>query len=732
MRFWLPTVHCMALVLAGSIAFSVGAAGPGIVETALEHAAKLRAEGRFDEALDALRAESRKIKAADGDESPRLLPINDLAAEILIDNGDLETAASLLGKTISAREKIIATGNRAEDSAHGSSLLALARLETTAKRLPAAIAAGKRALLLLDGASERDPAALARAAATLQTATDVLADLVGPGSDAALTARDEVAALFTSLGMIPEAIEQRRAILAGLMQNRAVDPKAVLQATDRLGRLMMTNGRAAEAIPVVETTLPALGAADAHEALAARRLLGELQLAAGTLSLAEASFAHVLEVTQRNAKHSPIDVAGDRLRSLLVAARRGAVGRLPDWFDATVKTLSRPAASELTPALSALALAARVKEETGDPLVAVEWLGRALTLASAARSPDACHVADLAGRLAAAQLASGDAASARKTAERALPAAERDVGRGSAEAEALRLLLADALARAGNQAEALALAAKALDRGLPRPDDPWEKTATAICDRIAATEGKPDLRDAYLAMRARQFGPNHAHVVAACGFFGAARLAAGDWPAASDFFQRAVELDPSGASPETAANLTLLARAQQAAGDHTQAVETAVRGLAAWERVAGAHHPGTLAAADVLVAAKVQAGDIEGVPELLERLCASDAADDPARRAAQLVRLADITAAEDKVRAKELLRKALQLPCWQEGFASSPRASLRLAFTAALATHAFRAIGDETAATQMLQRARGLVMQSEDSAKLLARIERLATHGDGP
>jgi hypothetical protein len=741
-RLSLLTIRCAAAILAG-----FGAGWPGesiavIVETALEQATVLRAEGRFDQALDALRAESRKVKAAEGEDSPNLFPINDLAAEILIDKGDLATAATLLEKTISAHEQILAAKGDDTAPALGRSLSTLARLETTAKRLPAALAAGRRALLILDGSSVRDEEAVAKARATLQAATNLLDDLVGPGSDAAITARDDVASLLSSLGAVPEAIEQRRKILAALMQNPAVDARAVLQATDRLGRLMMMNGRAAEAIPVVEMTLPAIKPPDSGDALAVRRLLADLQLAAGKLSLAEASCAGVLDATQAEAKPSAVVLATDRLRSLLVAVRRRAVDRLPDWFDTTAKSVARPSAAEAPLAISALVLAATVKEELGDPAGAAELLGRALALASSAKPPDASLVAVLSGRLAASQIAAGDVASASKIVETALPAAERDVGPGSAQAGFLRLLLADAMVHKGETTEAVALATKALDRGLPRPDDPWETRATAICDRLAAAEHeegekegeeqKAGLRDRYIQRRAEQFGAKHAHVASACGLFGAARLAAGDGPAAIDFFQRAAEIDSDGASPETAANLVLLARAQQAAGEPTRGVETAVRGLAAWERLAGAEHPGSLAAAEVLVAAKLQAGDLDGVVKLLERLCASDAVDDPVRKAGHVARLAEITAADDKARAQDLLQRALQLPCWQEGFARSPGVSLRLAFTAALMAHAFNVVGDADAATRMLQRARGLVMHAEDSAKLLDRIERVATHGDRP
>jgi tetratricopeptide (TPR) repeat protein len=747
---------CAALVLTGLAVGCPGACGAEAETPPLEEAAALWAEGRFDEALDTLRTESRSIKEAEGEDAPGLLPINDLAAEILIDRGDLTTAAALLEKTILAREQLVAAGGAEQAVALGASWLSRARLETTAKRLPAALAAAKRALLILDGASPRDAAAVARAQTALQTATDELDEMVGAGSDTSVEARNEVAVVLTSLGMIPEAIAQRQKTLAGLMEQREVDATAVLQATEQLSRLMMVNGRAEEAIPVVEMTLPRLGAVTTPQAIAAQRLLGELYLATGKLALAEATFADVLEAVQKDAKPSPFVLASDRLRSLLVAVRQRTVNRLPDWFDAAQRLLSRPGPGDMAVAMPGLVLAAAVKQEMGDLAGAVELLGRGLTLANAMKPPDGGLIAEFSGRLAAAQIAAGNAAMARKTAKPALPAAERSVGPGSAEVGFLRIALADALARSetksetqggaqagtqagtqtgtqtGTQSEAVALVTTACRRGLPRPDDSWEAMATEMCDRLASDDNACELREKYLAARARQFGANHPHVVSACGLFGAARLAAGDWTAAADFFERALDLDSNDESPETAANLVLLARAYQAAGEPTRALETARRGLVAWEKVAGADHPGTLDAADTLVSAKLQAGDAEGVTELLERLCATDAIDDPSRRAAHLVRLADLTVAQDKRRSQDLLRKALQLPCWQDGFDRGAAANQRLAFTAAVAAHAATAAGDSTTATQMLQRARRLVMESEDSTALLERIERVAARGGRP
>lgn len=710
-------------------------AAAGTDDAALERATALRAEGKFDEALDLLRLESRGIKEADGDDSLRLLPVNDLAAEILIDKGEAGTAATLLDKTITAREKLVASGAADQSAPLGRSLLTRARLETASQRLPAAAAAARRALSAFDAAPGRDPAGIARARETLEGTVAAIDTLLGVGAAATREARGEAALAFASLGLDTAAIEQRHRILDGVIQRGDAPPTEIVDATDRLAKLMLMAGRAEEALPIVEKSLAALGSANPREATAIRRLLGDLQRAAGRLAAARGTYTVVLESTQAEPKPVPSILAGDRLRKLLVDVRRGDVDRLPDWFESTVKSLAKPVPAEVATASPALVLAAEVRGDLGDAAGAVDVLARALAGANTAKPPDAGQVADLAGRLVAAQLDVGAVAAARKTAEAALPAAERGLGAGDARVTALRILQADAVARAGEADKAVAHVEQALERGLPRPDDAWEAMATAIVDRLAAAAEESDLRERHITMRASQFGAEHAHVASACGLFGAARLAAADWPAAIDFFGRAIALERAAAdgdTPEIAANMVLTAHAQRLAGESRPAVATAAEALAAWERLAGARHPGTLAAVDVLVDCKIQAGDTTGVRELLERLSAAESSDDPVRRAGHLVRLADITAAVDKGRAQRLAKEALRLPCWQEGFIRNDGVRLRLAFTAALAAHAFEAVGDSAAAEDAVKRARGLVVDVSDPEPLYRRIEELAARGERP
>lgn len=703
-------------------------------ESPLEQAATLRAAGRFDEALEVLRAESRDIKRVEGDDSAQLLAVNDLAAEVLIDMGSLDTAGSLLDKTIAAREKLIAAGRREEAVLLGGSLLTRTRLETAAKRLPAAVAAARRALIVFDGVAEPDPEATARARDAVEQAVGAIDDLLGADDAATRTARDEVATAFASLGMFPEAVEQRRRILAGLLGSRDASAADIVAACEGLAEVMLDAGQADEAIDFLDAAVSTLGPAQADAEVPLRRLLGNLQVEADRLVLAEGSWARVVEASRADVNRSPVAEAADRVQGLLVALLRGQVDRLPDWFPVAVKSLERPPTTAISEAIPGLVAAARAQDQVGDPAAAVALLGRALSLASSGATPEAGRVADLSARLAAAQRAAGDAPAALKTAERGL-AAEPGLGPGDARVSSLRILLADAILEQGDAEKAIALASKALARPLPRPNATWEERATAIYDRLADVKGHHDLRDKYLAARAAQFGETHSHVASAYGLFGTARLAVGDWQAAVDFLSRARDIRRARGGdddPEIAASLTLLAHAERMAGDPERAAETAARALESWEKLAGADHPGTLAAAEVLVAARMQTGDTSGVLELLERLAAPAPGVDPARRASHLVRLADLTAARDKARAKQLLTEAMHLPCWPAAAGLDLAGRRRLAFTAAVAAHAYAALADTAAAQEALQAARGIALQADDPKPLLDRIEQLAARGDRP
>lgn len=704
-------------------------AGADEVATPLEKAAALRSAGSLEEALDVLRTESREIKRIEGEQSTRLLPINELAADILVDQGKLETAATLLDKSLSAREKLAAGGKAEEQAALAQTLLVVARLRMAEKRFPDAVAAARRALAsvarVLGPADER--AATARKA--LQAAVTALDELLGPTDPATIAARTEAAAGFVSSGMLADAIDQRRAILTGVASGPGADADETASARHALCRLLLAAGRGDEAVAIVEKAT-----SDDPATLGERRFLGELQIATDRLIAADATIEAVLEATRSPAIPNSVDGASDRLNQLLIAVRRGRAAGFPDWYEPALKLLVKPQPTDTPAAISALERAGDIALLLGKPAVAIESFTRALGLAETARPPSPAAIAERSARLAAAHLAAGDALAARKKADPALQAADAALGPGDPHVAELRVVLAEACRREDETERAVALAAAALEHGLPRPSQAWEEAVTAIYDRMPPQEGDESWPTRFAAARARQFGDGHPHVGMAWCLFGTARLAAGDWSSAASYLSRAVSLQEAAlgdGSPDVAATLTLLAQAERAGGDPKRAAETAARAVAAWERSAGPTDPGTLAAIDVLVAARIEAGESNGVEPLLERLCSAGKSIDPVLRAGHLVRLADITARRDKSKAAAGLEEALALPCWaDESLTDADRK--RLAFTAARAARAYGLIGDQAAGQDALRKARSLALSVDGAKDVLERIEQLAAGGTEP
>jgi tetratricopeptide (TPR) repeat protein len=716
------------------LAWSATAASSSHAQTAIEKATALREAGQFDEALGVLRAERAEIERVDKDDWPRLLPVDDLTTEILIDQGAVEAAETLLTKNIALRQRLVDTGLQRYGVELGTSLLVRVRLLTVAKRLPDAVAAARQALTVCDRAVGPQSREAEQARQALTTAVDALDAFLGPDDEATLAARDGAATTFASLGLFANAIEQRRRILASLMASGAKETD-VAGATERLCRLMMLAGRADEAIPILKKSLVATPSVSAPITVAGTRLLGQLSLAADQLTAADASFKAVLEATRATERVPTCASSGDRCRRILIASRRGIPATSPDELGQELKILAKPTPEERISAADGLAVAGGILLSRGEAAAAVEQLARALGMAAALKPPAPELVAELTARLVAAHLAAGDPTAALKIGEPAVAVAERELGAGDARVSFLRVLLADALRRSDQVKKAEAMIDEALTRDLPRPDCGWEEAVVSICDRLATGDGRAELRDRYVAARARQFGDEHPHVGMAWSLFGAARLAAADWSSAVDYLSRAIAVQQATLGvehPEVAATMALLAHAERASGNPAQAAETAARAVAAWERIAGPNHPGTLAAADVLVSARLQAGDMTGVEELLTRLSDAESNSDPVLRAGHLVRLAGITIRKDKAAAQAHLKTAMTLPCWEPDAVSRAADRQRLAFTAARAAFIYKLLGEPTASEDSLRKARSLALKAENSRQLLEQLEKLAADGVDP
>jgi tetratricopeptide (TPR) repeat protein len=699
----------------------------------LERAAALRADGRLDEALEVLRTASREVKKASGEDSLQLLPINDLAAAILVEKGDLETAEPLITKVIGVRQRLVDAGRGAYSPELAASLMTLVQLQTKAKRFADAASTARRALLLQDKTDGPTNPATGAIRLSLESTLESLDDFIGFTDKTAIDAHEAAATTFVSMGLLGPAVEQRRKVLAGTRGRGDAAAPESLAAAERLCRLMMTAGFAAEAIPIAEDAAKRAATASAPIPTSGLRLVGELQLATGQLTAADASFKAVVESSLATKGLSPIASAIDRLRRLLIDVQRGRAGSLPPWLDQDVRLLTSAPLAERESAAAALTIAAEIYSARGEHARAAEQLNRAAAHAASVKAPSAGTIADLRGRLAAAQIAAGTPAAAIETAKAALANGESSLGPGDPAVSFLRIMLADALRRQGDNEAARKLVLAALERELARPDDDRERLVVGAIDELAAASPDGLLRSLFMESRVRQFGEEHRHVAMAWRQFAAARMAAGDWAAATEFLTRALAgfQDSLGDDhAEVAATRTLLARAELAGGDAARGMATARQGLDAWELLAGSDHPATLATVEVLALGSLQAGEPATAEPLLERLCAHAAAFSDARQFDHLVRLATVLLPHDRDRANTCLQRATALPCWLPDANVAPADGPLIALSAARAAHAFKQLDQPDRAAETLQKARSLATTSGGAAALLDRVESLAERGD--
>lgn len=747
---------------------------------ALKEAAAMRAARKFDAALEVLRNESREIRKIEGEESPKVLLVNDLAAQVLADQGELEKAEALLGRNIDARKALIAAGQLNHAPALGKSHLALGKVRMAAKATQGAIDSAMESLPILDKGFGPRSEEVRQGCELLESAIKALDSLLGPKHPMTIEARERAARQFEALGAFDLAIAQRQRALTGLAAGAGSSGEALAEASDRLALLMAMTGRASEALKMLQSLPPS----PQPPSPSRLRLVGDIQLAANQFRSADATYATAAGSAATPGQPSGLVAVSEQLRRVLVDIRRGRPVHLPTSFDKTLQDLGRSstanaetvdallvfanvllamdnAPSAIAPLTKAVELAGRFDKGLVKAPVAARVTAPAkaagpapapapakapapgpapakpLAPAAPAKAVSAPplsaaaseRLALAAGHLAAAHLAVGDAGAACKVAEPALATVAEALGPGHGSTGYLRVMLAGAVLAAGDTPAATKLAKEALAYGLARPDDVWEESVVAAYDRLGAGNASDDLRSEYIASRERQFGERHPYIAYALSCFGKARLAAGDWPAAASYFSRSLDLQRaiSGNNhPDVAAGMVLLAHATRAGGNATEAAQLATEAVAAWERTAGPNHPGTLAALDVLVSARIQAGIREGVVDSLKRLCAAESITDPLRRARYLVQLAEVTAKSDKAVATTSLGTAMKLPCWEPTAVLSPLQRRRLAATAALAGRAFNAIGDPVAGKETIQKAHSLVIELSDSMALHERIDKLA------
>ena len=773
-------VLVLAVVSRGSAAARADVAKT--VSDAVATASRLREADKPDEALDALRAAARTVKEKVGPRVPELLPIYDLAAEMLLAADDpekSEKADRLLGKIVAIREQIFDEGDASQAGPLGESLLLLSGVRSSGGKLQPALDAAKQAVIVLDTSFGPDHEASVRAVAAVSKTLAAFDDTLGVDHEATFSARSSAISLQESLGHYREAIQARKSRMDSLRKRLGPDHPQTLEETERLSRLLLASGRAAEAIPTQKTAVEGWRVIASRDSgtdedgrraaradprvIGARRLLGELALASEQFSLAERMFAeaHAANVALHGADDP--DSIIDSLHSLDVARRSGAGVEL-----ATV--------AGLADTLRAVPYNGRgVGSAARGLIVAAKLLVR---LGDASRARDCVrHVTDLAESTPAAQLdpivtrvALGEALLAQGGHGEAIPLleeavwdAERSHGSGDIRTLAAVLLLARAFAADGDQLTAAYLVERVLDRRVPRPDAEFEAELTALVDDAsdaleaqAVKTGGPagsasaeknsggppqGLRERLLELRGEQFGDTHACVGITAALFGRWRAATGDWEAATRFLETAGATETKALGeghPEVAGTRLVLADVLRRAGKVDAAGKAASQALAAWERAAGPNHRGTLAAVQTLTLVKLDAGDATAAIPLLERLRdvrarPAEKSRDPRALARVLVRLAALqTGAGGEGRGRAAAEAALAVDCWSPAAAASAADVTEIVTLLATLSMVFDKLGLEPQAAETLQRAREVATGLDSPRKALARINQIITEGRPP
>ena len=614
----------IAAAPAATPAAAASDAAPDVDE--LLSAARRKADaGATAEALADLRAANAAVKQAKGADAVELLQILDMAADVLVADGQMDAAEAPLKRAVAVREALVAKGVAVPEADVAGSLATLGTVRaarggfTDAKPLLArAVAVFEKTL----GATD------ASTTATLLRLAEVR---LGLGETAA--AQDA----------FREAMERAR--------DRGGDGDAEFPvAAGRLARALASTGQPAAGVEVFAAALAdhrrAVG--DRPELASLLRDLAELQLESGDAAAAAAAADDALDIDRSHGGDDHPATATDRLLRVRADVAAGDGAGL-DEADTLASRLAADAAGGDEPlAAAGLRCAAVLAADVQDAPRALERWRRALEADRrllGEEHPDTA--ADRTG-LARCILAAGNAAEARSLADAAAVAFGR--ARGPAHTETL-----EAVAVAGGAATMLgdlSSATKLLDRVLaanaPRSGPHADRDLARLSEGVAALKeqagdaaGAAAARDAALEVRQRQFGDGGPEVAAMLVQLAEARHDGGAPAAAVPLYELAVSLasETHGSDhPEVAAILTPLARSLRAADANEAAAGALGRALAIWEATVGPDHPTTLATVKALALVHLALDRQEEALPLMTRLLAGYDAD-PSTPPADVARL---------------------------------------------------------------------------------------------
>jgi tetratricopeptide (TPR) repeat protein len=713
------------------------AAAPGTPadDAAIAKAKELRAAGKRDEALDVLRVAAREVKKAAGETAPALLPIYEIAADLLVDAEEFGKAEALLEKATGMHRGLLAAGTGGDPAGYGRTLLVEARLHQAESRLQLALAAAKQSLLLLDAYAGTDAPETLRAGDAFSKAVAALGELLGPHHESALMARAVAADVEESLGRLPQAIALRTKAVAELRARVGSGGAATRAEADRLTRLLLAAGRATEGL---EAQQARVAATDGSVTPADMRLLGELFLALERFTEAEAAYETALVADRAALGDTHPHSLLDRLASMHVGLRSGRRVPRPEGLLECVAGLLPRSESDVAPAeaVAGLLVAAEIFDLIGDGERSRTCGLQAQRAAEAHDDiPEQTRIAALVA--AARTRAAPPGSAARAALEAAVRAAEQRLGAGHPATHLAVLALAEAAIGGGDAEAAAALVDRLLTRGIQRRDAASEERLVGLVDRVAEATGGADgsPRERLVTLRAAQFGGEHAHTGLTLALLGGRRCAAEDFESAAALCRRAIAIQEAalGADhPEVAAASLVLAMALASANQPATARPAFERALAIWDRTADPRHPVTLVTIRGLTQAVLAGGDTAAALPLLERLHAAQAADaDPIDSARILVRMSLLAAAAGEgQRSRDLVDKALALPCWQQPPYADQAVLEPLALTMAEIARVYKTIEDANASTEALRRARDLAMRLASPRETLARIDATLERSD--
>jgi hypothetical protein len=642
-------------------------------------------------------------------------------------------------------------------------------------RLQPALDSAKQAVIVLDTSLGPDHEVTRRAREALTKTLGAFDEMFGVDHESTLAAGMGLISLQESLGQYAEAVSARKRRIASLRKRHGPDHPEVLDEIDRLTRLLLVAGRPEEAIADQKQAVAAWTAIAARDAAAgdyspeharadprvigAIRLLGELHLASEQFTLAERAFVRSRDANAAYLRETHPEAVLDRLHLIDVAVRRAPsqevaakaaefAARLMDVAD---NDRSMPVAAR------GLLLAGRILARMGDPARARDCAKRVLAAQEFVTKVRPEDIVAPRAVLGGALLALDDHADAVPVLEEAVWDAERSLGSGDPRTLQLVVLLAKAFARDGDLPTAAYLMERVIDRRVPRFDPLFEEELVAAIDELAdapasvdAASPPPDapdgatkgsLRERFLDLRREQFGDDHRYVGIALSLFGRGRGRAGDWERAAPFHEQAIAVATKslGADhPEVAGMRIALADALWRAGRLPPAEAAATAAVATWEKAAGPSHRGTLAAVKTLASLKLAEPQPKAAIPLLERLRGALEKQAPSETrtrslARTLVRLADAyVRADDKSRGLTTAKAAAASDFWKPESSTAPVDIEADAVALAALSTVFTRLGADEAATDALQRARGLATALDSPRATLARIQKIVTDGPLP